>query len=763
MPIIVEYKGVEYEFADGTPQSVIQQFFEQQAASLPTGPAQKTVGQRWSEAKTDPAKRAEIAKEIGRRYAEITFAPNLTGFGEAFAKTGADILTFGMGRREIQQEARKAFPGMTEEESRMVAQVAEEMQLGMQPLATPLGAATGLVGQIGGAFGAPAVARGVSAAASKVAPSATNAVANFLRPAMDTISKATSALAFRPAAPTAAQVAAGQAVTAGQRVGNVGLNLARGGALGAGGGAAYEAIGAERNPLDNLSALIPSAAFGAVLPYITSGIGAGLKRMFAPKAAARDVLESEVGRAVQQPAERFTQATQDMPPVAGAVIPPNAAARASIYLPEPQSGLEQAERGIRAVNEAAQRRIQAEVPPVGMAGTPEQIAGEATAAANRWMGQNGQDVINTGAVRKEIQDAIKRLGSVLSPSSRKELETFLKKPTITIREIDGLRTGFNALASKAMLPGVADDVREIFRDIGINQIDPYFPGYTDTIIDNFAETMRRSEGAALAPQAFTQTPQTFERAITQNIPTAQMPERMQGVELALEELIRQGARTPEEAIRMMRLLSNQSVGQNIRTGMPSMSGMSMTPMSVGASLSRAAPAYTEAAENIAQFTPVRRAQMAQPDIEQVGQAAREGGTRYFGTSTAFDLLKRLAMPASVRRQIMELLTNPNRTEEAITAMMRAAGKGMIPEMTQEGIARMFRRQVGRGVPAAQAGIAGVDNPYADLADVRPNLEEVAKQKYMQLLTYGKSPKEARDEIVRLYRSGQLVRPAQPVQ
>lgn len=710
----IEIDGQLYDVPkEATDAQIVQLFRENYDLPANTTDAQilefynaPTIGGRWKAAAKDPAQRAELAKEIGRRYAEILFPPNLSGVFEAFGKTGVDTLTFGLGRRRIQEEARKAFPGMTEDESRIVAQIAEEMQFANQPVATALGGAAGIASQFAG-----------GGLLSKI-PAVRNAVQGATQQAMQfggalrqapVVRNVAPRVGFTAATPTASQVASGQGVTNTQRLAAVGQNLLTGGAIGAGGGAAYEMIGAERNPFagpEEAQSLVPSAVMGAVLPYPLAAAGAVAKRFLNPVEAAKDVLESKVGRAIQAPFQRFQQAAggsaaNQMP--AGAFVPPNAAERIAPLMPDPTRGSQMSQRGVSAVDEAAKARIDAQLGPASRPSTPEQIAGEARTAANAFMntpvGNTGityRDVfLNTADVAPDIRRALNALGSAATRGFRNDVEKILSKPQITVGQIDGLRQAMNNVASNAPIQGAGENVRNIFLQLGVQKIDPSVPGYTQVIIDDFARTMRKSEGAALAPQAFKETPETFERTVGQNIVPGQMPERLEGLELAMAELIRRGARTPEEAIAMMRRLSNPATGANVERFGP------------GPALPTAAPVYVEAAENIQNIRPASLAQTSQPKAEQIGQAAAERAA-YFKVNTLYDFLQRAAMPQNVRREIMDLLTNPNRTEEAIEAMMRAAGRGLIPGYTQEGLGRMLRRQGSRGVAAAQGGAMGAD-------------------------------------------------------
>jgi hypothetical protein len=193
---------------------------------------------RWRRAKNNPEQRAVLAKQIGQQFAKESYGPKYRNLNlasapgiadmvtdPAFLKTALDTGVFGLGRRTIQQKARKAFPGMTVEESRMVAQEIEKLQFEMKPVTTAAGGAVGIGASMLGGVGA---LKGAGAAVSKL-PGA----------ARSFIQQNASKLAFRKATPTPAQRLAGERVTGGQRAANVGLNLARGGAAGAGGAAAW--------------------------------------------------------------------------------------------------------------------------------------------------------------------------------------------------------------------------------------------------------------------------------------------------------------------------------------------------------------------------------------------------------------------------------------------------------------------------------------------------------------------------------------------
>lgn len=693
---------------------------------------------RWRRAKNNPEQRAVLAKQIGQQFAKESYGPKAKAYGPtaggrkplisvpdpfelvgdpAFLKTALDTGAFGLGRRKIQQKAREVFPGMTVEESRMVAQEIERLQFEMKPGTTAAGGVAGIGASMLGGVGA---LRGAGAAVSKL-PSA----------ARSFIQQNASKLAFRKATPTPAQRLAGERVTGGQRAANVGLNLARGGAAGAGGAAAYEAVGAERNPLEAPGALALGAALGAGAPPLVAGVSSVVKRQFFPKAKAKDILEDVIGPQAGVLARQYQEATGEALPVAAAALDPNTAARIAPFFPGMMDGAMAADVASDAMRKAARERIARDL-PAGVRETAEKLAGQATGTANRFMEtlrQQGAGGIETSTITRglnQVLDVLRpTLGGKLVPlvnmintksrDSRKAIPGEL-----SLDDYEAIRRSAVKLAGDSLDPDVLPRVRELFRDPAgelLPKVERLFPGYDDAILSGYSRQMDVAGGAELAPRAFSETPETFNQSIVQNITPNRLGARELGASMGVaEELARRTGDEFEGPGRVMEQLTAPNLAANVaRTlGQP------------GRDLARAAPEYVRGARATERLAAPDIAALKNPTVKDMAQAATTAGT-YFKTKVLTDFVNKLFMPMATRREVLSLLSDPARAAEGVEALMRAQVRGDIPELSEEGLRRILNRTVGRGEIAGRAGMIAADDSYGERefqGDTRPEVQRL---------------------------------------
>lgn len=705
---------------------------------------------RWRNAKNDPLERAALAREIGQDFAYASYGPQAEKkygpkaggrkplisipnpldllYDPAFQKTALDFGAFGLGSREVQKQARKTFPGMTVDESRIVREEAERLQPTLAPLATTAGAAAGLgAGFIGGTGLAKSAATGVAKLGPKLGPTTQSLL-------KQTVGK----LAFRKATPTAKQVAAGQAVTIPQRVANVGFNLGRGGLAGGGSAAATEMIGSERTagqiPLASVGF---GAALGSLAPFIPAGVSAGYKRIFDKKRAAANVIEDKLGAEGAQEAARFYQQTGgEYLPVAAGALNPNAAARMAQLSPGRAEGSVPLQRAENAMEAAAVARINRDLPADRATG--EKIKGAAEVNADTFMGPYnvpGTPGIPYAIVAPEIDQALTMMArGGISRGTLNQIATMIRGKLndatntipgdLSINDFDEIRRVINKaneLAEDSVGPSLGYNVRQIFSGPNstlMPKLEALFQGYDENVVGGYSRAMREAEGADLTPRAFKESPGTFGDSVTQRIAPSQLPERLRGLERGVAESLAQRTGTPGGGMRTMEDLTAANASANV--------ARALGP--AGADLTRAAQAYTRAGEGVTRLDTPDLPALRRPSPEDFAQAGAAKSS-YFPIKIMSDLVRTMTMPKGVRQEVLELMTDPARSEEAINYMMRAQRRGQMPEFPegdygQESLMRLINRTMGRGSSAKAAGVMASGNEDISnyRGDTRPDLQ-----------------------------------------
>jgi hypothetical protein len=682
----------------------------------------RSLKDRWRSAKADPRQRAALAREIGQDFARASYGPryrdpNLASAAgiagmvtsPAFLKTALDFAAFGLGSREVQKQARKTFPGMTVDESRIVREEAERLQPTLAPFETAAGAAVGLgTGFIGG---------------TGVLKGAAQGVAKLPGAAQSLIKGTVGKLAFRKATPTAKQVAAGQAVTIPQRAANVGFNLGRGGLAGGGSAAATEMIGSERTagqiPLASVGL---GVALGSAAPFVPAAASAGYKRIFDKKRAAANVIEDKLGAEGAEEAARFYQQTGgEYLPVAAGALNPNAAARMAQLSPGRAEGAVPLQRAEDAMEAAAVARINRDLPADRATG--EKIKGAAEVNADAFMGPYnvpGTPGIPYAIVAPEIDQALTTMARAgINRGALNQIATMIRGKLndatntipgdLSINDFDEIRRVINKtneLAQDSVGSSLGFKVRQIFSGPNstlMPKLEALFQGYDDNVVGGYSRALREAEGANLTPRAFKESPEDFGESVTQRIPPSQLPERLSGLERGMAEELAARTGKTDGGMRTMEDLTPANVSANV--------ARALGP--AGEDLTRSAQAYARAGEGVRRLDTPDLPALRRPSAEDFAQAGAAKSS-YFPIKIMSDVVRTLTMPKGVRQEVLNLLTDPARSEEAINYMMRAQRRGQMPEFPegeygQESLMRLINRTMGRGTSAKAVGVMASGN------------------------------------------------------
>jgi hypothetical protein len=682
----------------------------------------RSLRDRWRSAKADPRQRAALAREIGQDFARASYGPryrdpNLASAAgiagmvtsPAFLKTALDFAAFGLGSREVQKQARKTFPGMTVDESRIVREEAERLQPTLAPFETAAGAAVGLgTGFIGG---------------TGVLKGAAQGVAKLPGAAQSLIKGTVGKLAFRKATPTAKQVAAGQAVTIPQRAANVGFNLGRGGLAGGGSAAATEMIGSERTagqiPLASVGL---GVALGSAAPFVPAAASAGYKRIFDKKRAAANVIEDKLGAEGAEEAARFYQQTGgEYLPVAAGALNPNAAARMAQLSPGRAEGAVPLQRAEDAMEAAAVARINRDLPADRATG--EKIKGAAEVNADAFMGPYnvpGTPGIPYAIVAPEIDQALTTMARAgINRGALNQIATMIRGKLndatntipgdLSINDFDEIRRVINKtneLAQDSVGSSLGFKVRQIFSGPNstlMPKLEALFQGYDDNVVGGYSRALREAEGANLTPRAFKESPEDFGESVTQRIPPSQLPERLSGLERGMAEELAARTGKTDGGMRTMEDLTPANVSANV--------ARALGP--AGEDLTRSAQAYARAGEGVRRLDTPDLPALRRPSAEDFAQAGAAKSS-YFPIKIMSDVVRTLTMPKGVRQEVLNLLTDPARSEEAINYMMRAQRRGQMPEFPegeygQESLMRLINRTMGRGTSAKAVGVMASGN------------------------------------------------------
>lgn len=697
---------------------------------------------QWQISRDDPERRRDLTLQIANEFAKRMYAGEREGDPrtgleaimpkgmrriydkqrgglEAFMKTAADIGIFGLGRNKLQREMRKAFPGMTVEESRLGVDEIERLQFEMKPAETIAGGLLGVAGSMGGGVGlAKGGSAGVQAGASALSRQFPQ-LGQIPQQVSNAIRTGTTALGFRKATPTPKQIARGEGVTALQRIANVGLNLGRAAGASAAGAAGYEMIGKERDPREAPVDMAFATGLGALAPIVAPAVAAGFKRAFLPTRVAQDVIEDKIGAQGGDRARAQIEALGERPAVAAAALDPTSGARIAPFLPDQMSAYSGSARAQEAVEKAAQERIGRTFTPE-RAKSAEDIKRTAEYRADDFTQQFGDELIPTEIITDDFARALEKLGDFIGERDKKSIVNMLRKrPEITLSEYDQLRRYVNTMADLKGLPTAAKEIRDEFLKTAKNKIDKMFPGYSEAILTKYARDMRMAAGAEVGPRALKDIPSEFQSALKKGIPAREIPTRMVGARLGLGEELRRRGATGEGAMDVMGRLGEPDVARNIASVMPQ----------TGPALSKAAPAYIEGMAGARSMKPPTPAQAGNtPTVEDIAQAGA-ATSRYFQIKSLFDALDRAAMPKSVRQEISDLLSDPAKVGQGIEAMIRAQRRGDITNMSEESLRRLLARTVSRGTVASQTGQAMVrDMDLEENPDFLPADRRTADQR-----------------------------------
>lgn len=633
---------------------------------------QLSLGDRWKAAQNNPDERRRLATEIGAEFAERQYGPeNPRGWASAFGKTGQDMIGFGLGRRKLRKEARKAFPGMTKEEASIVADEAERLQFEMRPVSTIAGGTVGLIGGIGATGGATGVAARAPGVGAVVRP-----------------------LMIQAPQRTAAQVAASQPIGSAARLGNAAANAARGAGGGAAGFTAYEAIANERSALENPEGLALSAGVGAVAPAVAQKAGDWIGRAFFPRQAARRVLNERVGPAGAQAADDFTAATGRPPPVAAAALDENAAAQISPMLLGPRRASSMIARGERETAEQLMADIQSRLPASQRAtagAIDQEVDFLATDFGNQFggveidIGPEGRNMI--AQVLRSLRDDYRLPEGTLSDSQINALRTGV----MPLETWDSIRRTINSatqnIGDRFNTPVPGERARAVLNYMS-EQIDQQVPGYLQNIITGFRSGRVRAEGARTGARVLGDlTPEEFSRqaGIVPGRPAPE-PEITQGVREGAAEALRVEAGTPTGARALVSQIATGDPAANVRTALGQQ----------GDELVSAAQQWDRAARGPEMLSPASTADAIRPTPRQ-GAMAIGAQSAYFAVTAVDDILRNLQLPSNVRREITDMLTNPARVNEAIEAMRRV---GVPQEAMDTALRITMAAQTGAGIAGA---------------------------------------------------------------
>jgi hypothetical protein len=237
----------------------------------------------------------------------------------------------------------------------------------------------------------------------------------------------------------------------------------------------------------------------------------------------------------------------------------------------------------------------------------------------------------------------------------------------------------------------------------VPKLEALFQGYDDNVVGGYSRALREAEGANLTPRAFKESPEDFGESVTQRIPPSQLPERLSGLERGMAEELAARTGKTDGGMRTMEDLTPANVSANV--------ARALGP--AGEDLTRSAQAYARAGEGVRRLDTPDLPALRRPSAEDFAQAGAAKSS-YFPIKIMSDVVRTLTMPKGVRQEVLNLLTDPARSEEAINYMMRAQRRGQMPEFPegeygQESLMRLINRTMGRGTSAKAVGVMASGN------------------------------------------------------